>query len=79
MSDAAVPPQNGHGGGRLTAAVDPAASPARGVFQGLRFVLEIVERVKLVGGRLAAARVIGYEQQVGGNPAAREPMGGWAD
>jgi hypothetical protein len=39
--------------------------------QGLRFVIEIVERVELVGRWLSAKRITPYEQKVGGKPTVR--------
>jgi hypothetical protein len=38
---------------RLSATVDPVTRPVRSVSQGLRFIIEIVERVELVGNRIS--------------------------
>jgi len=58
-------------GCRLTATVDPVTSPCGSVSQCLRFVIEIVERVELVGNRISVKGTTPYEQKVGGKPAVR--------
>ena len=59
---------------RLSATVDPVTRPGRSVTQGLRFIIEIVERVELVGNRISLKGVTPDEQKVGGKPAVGQPM-----
>jgi len=58
---------------RLSATVDPVTRPDGSVSQGLRFTIEIVERVELVGDRFSL-KGPPDEQKVGGKPAVRQPM-----
>ena len=74
--DAAHPAAAMQGFSQLTATINPATRPGRGVPHSLCFAIEIVERIKLVGRGLSTPGVTPREKQVGGKPAVRQTVSG---